>query len=74
MSPSNESPTEVFDSVPYESGNVFEFELHLMSWAQSESADKPRKVACNLLSALGFLSIDVVAKNKVFFFFVIAKT
>lgn len=47
----------------YEFGNVFEFELHWMSWASSWSVDKLRREACNPLSALEFLLIDVAPKR-----------
>lgn len=48
----------------YEFGNVFEFEWRLMSRANWWSVDKRRRAACNPLSALEFLLIDVAPKRS----------
>lgn len=48
-----------------EAGNVFEFELDLMSWAiRRHRVERSRRAAGNLWSALEFLLIDVAPKKQ----------
>lgn len=48
-----------------EAGNVFEFELDLMSWAiRRRRVERSRRAAGNLWSALEFLLIDVAPKKQ----------